>query len=63
MARNTRNNLDRLPAELFSMVTEQSGLSVSSLAAVALTSRRYYEMTIPTVYKKHVQEDSGVASK
>ncbi|KAJ0116868.1 hypothetical protein J7T55_010019 [Diaporthe amygdali] len=61
MALDTRNHFDRLPAELFSMVTEQSGLSVSSLAALALTSRRSYKMTIPIVYKKHVQEEFGSA--
>lgn len=63
VASNTGNHLDRLPAELFSLVTEQRNLSVRDLISLALTCRRCYEWSIPTAYKKHVKEEHGIASE
>lgn len=60
---DTRNGFDRMPMELFFLVIEQNGLSIRDLISLALTCRGCYERTIPTAYKKHVQEEHGIASK
>lgn len=63
VARDTRNHLDQLPPELFCLVAEDPDLSVRDLISLARTSRRCYERTIPTAYKKHVKEEYGIASE
>lgn len=63
VARDNRNHLDHLPAELFCLIVEDTDLSVRDLISLARTSRRCYERTISSAYNKHVKDEYGIASE
>lgn len=63
MAANACDHLGRLPAELFCMVVEDPRLSKRDLSALAATCRKIYTLTNPSLYQKHLKEESGQASK
>lgn len=60
---NPRNHLGRLPTEVFCLVAEDDSLLTRDLAALAATCRLCYTRTNPMLYKRHVQETDGIASK
>ncbi|KAK2609646.1 hypothetical protein N8I77_003139 [Diaporthe amygdali] len=61
MAQNVQDHFGRLPTEVFFMVTEDHGLSIHDLAALAATCRRFYKITNPMLYQKHLREGDGRA--
>lgn len=74
MAQDPGAHLDRLPDELILQIIEQSWfsacgkwqykvLSTRDLISLACTSHRHYRIAISTAYKRHVEEENGLASK
>lgn len=61
MATDARDNLGRLPTELFCLVVEDHGLSTRDLAALAATCRKCYTISNPILYQKHLKENAGQA--
>lgn len=63
MTADARDNLGRLPTELFYQVVEDCGLSTRDLGALAATCRKCYTITNPMLYQKHIKEEGSQACK
>lgn len=60
---NSGNQLVDLANELVLTVLEENDLTCSDLAAFAATSRRFYKIATPVLYRKHITEENETASK
>lgn len=63
MAADAQDHLDRLPTELFCLVAQDPHLTIGDLAALAATSFKYYSITNPMLYQKHIKENASQACK
>lgn len=60
---NVQDYLTKFPLEISYKIASDPGLTSRDLAALAATSRQHYSVANPVLYKKHVQEEYGVAGE
>lgn len=63
MASQDADQFQRLETEIVMMIVGDPGLTTKDLAAFAATCRRHYDIANPTLYKKNIEEEDGVAGK